>query len=430
MIKKNLFLAALLMMLGATETSAQKYVGGDISLLPTYEAKNAVYKDKNGNTISDVLLFMKEQGCNAMRVRLFVDPSKAPETHKKEGVLQDLEYVKALGKRIKDAGLYFLLDFHYSDTWTDPGKHSTPDAWKNMTTTELAAQMYSYTKECLDALNNFGATPDAIQVGNEVNIGQLWDTGKTWPSSPSSQTMQNFISYVNNAVAACREMCPQAKVVFHVAMNYRGSSASSNNNDQAKNWVNVLKDKGVDYDIFGLSYYPYYHGPLNELESLLTYLETAIPDKEIQLVEAGYPNAWYPSGATYDYTSVYDDTEEGQRQFTADLIEKLNAHPQVNGLYWWYPEANGNYFASSWYNMGLWNNSTHCALKALYELKNFISDPSGIVEVTNSKQSAGQDVCYDLLGRRIQLSGCSPLAHPSPLKKGIYVADGQLVVMK
>lgn len=417
MTKKTFLLTMLLVCIANLTTNAQKYVGGDISMLSKYEENNAVYYNKTGQRITDVLLFMKEQGMNAMRVRLFVDPSKAPEQHKKEGVCQDLPYVIALGKRIKDAGLYFLLDFHYSDTWTDPGKHSTPDAWKNMTPTELAQQMYTYTKESLQALKEGGAEPDAIQVGNELNVGQLWNTGKTWPSDPSSSTMHNFIEYINNAITACREVCPQAKVVFHVAMNYRGAN-NANNNDQAKNWATVLKNKAVDYDIFGLSYYPYFHGPMTELENLLTYLETNIPEKKIQLVEAGYPNAYYPGDATYNYTSVYPDTQAGQRQFTADLITLLNAHSQVNGLYWWYPEANGNYVSESWYNMGLWNNSSHRALSALYELSAFLTDPSGIHELKADAQCPLADT-YNLQGQRVDAN-----------YHGIAIVNANKVVMK
>ena len=422
MIKKQLFAVALLMMLGTTAVNAQKYVGGDISLLPSYEAKNAVYKDKDGKTISDVLLFMKEQGCNAMRVRLFVDPSKASETHKKEGVVQDLEYVKALGKRIKDAGLYFLLDFHYSDTWTDPGKHSTPASWTGTTAEALGQQLYDYTVAALTELQNAGAEPDAIQVGNEITYGQLWPTGHIWPAggAPSGGSWDSFYLYVKRGTEACREVCKNAKVVVHIEMSGEGKNV--------KPFLQKFLQYSPDFDVVGLSYYPYYHGDFSKLEAVLTQVETLCPDKEIQLVEAGYPNAWYPSDASFNYTSVYPDTEEGQRKFTADLITKLNAHPQVNGLYWWYPEANGNYFASSWYNMGLWNNSTHKALKALYELKNFLPDPAGIEEVKSSREqgrAAKKDVCYDLQGRRVQAPNGS-----SSLKSGIYIADGQLVVMK
>ena len=398
MNKKN-YLLILLLAMTAVASQAQKYLGGDISLLTKYEENKALYYEKNGAKITDVIQFLKAQGMNSMRLRLFVDPTKAPADHKAEGVCQDLDYVKALGKRIKDAGLHFLLDFHYSDTWTDPGKHATPDAWKSLTTTQLAEMMYSYTKECLETLIEGGAQPDAIQVGNELNLGQLWDSGKTWPTDPSSQKMSNFISCINNAVKACHDVCPQAKVVFHVAMNYR-SKGNSNNNDQARNWASLLKTKGVDYDIFGLSYYPYYHGALSELETLITALGKSIPEKKIQLVEVGYPNAWYPSDNQFDYTSTYPATEEGQRSFTKDLITLLNKYPQVNGLYWWYPEANGNYFSSSWYNMGLWNNSNHRALKALYELRAFMGDPSAIHTQRADNRLSVADR-YNLQGQRV-----------------------------
>ena len=123
--KKLLF---ALLLVTTMQISAQEplYVGGDISLLPTYEEHGANYMDKEGKKITDMLSFLKEQGMNAMRVRLFVDPSRASSEHKGQGVRQDLDYVKKLGKRIKDMGLKFMLDFHYSDTWADPGHQATP----------------------------------------------------------------------------------------------------------------------------------------------------------------------------------------------------------------------------------------------------------------------------------------------------------------
>ena len=123
----SLLFVVSLLFVGSVQ--AQKYVGGDISLLPSYEANGSKYRTTTGAAITDVITFSRDNGLNAMRVRLFVDPTKAPDAEKKEGVRQDLAYVTALGKRIKDAGLKFLLDFHYSDSWADPVKQYTPDAW-------------------------------------------------------------------------------------------------------------------------------------------------------------------------------------------------------------------------------------------------------------------------------------------------------------
>ena len=406
-------MAVLMMCMVMTTLNAQKYVGGDISLLPSYEAKNAIYYDKDGKEITDFLVFMKNEGMNSMRVRLFVDPSKASETHKKEGVVQDLDYVKALGKRIKDAGLHFLLDFHYSDTWTDPGKHATPASFTAETAEGLGQQLYDYTVSALTALIEAGAEPDAIQVGNEITFGQLWPTGYIYPTggAPAGGSWDSFYLYVKKGTEACRATCPDAKVVVHIEMSEQGKNV--------KPFLQKFLTYSPDYDILGLSYYPYFHGDLSKLETVLTEVEDLCPGKSIQLVEAGYPNAWYPSDATYDYTWKYPATEEGQRQFIADLIAKLNTHPQVNGFYWWYPEANGNYFADKWYDMGLWNNSSSRALKALYELKNFLSqEPSGIQELKNNCPKRQPAKSYNLLGQHMQDG------------KGMCVMNGKKIIIK
>ena len=133
-MKKTLLLTLLLVL--TTMVSAQKYVGGDISMLPKFQEQGAIYNNQDGQAVQP-LAFFKEQGWNAMRVRLFVDPSKASAEDRKEGAIQDLAYVKSLGKQIKDAGFQFMLDFHYSDTWTDPGQHATPAAWKSLTAEQL-----------------------------------------------------------------------------------------------------------------------------------------------------------------------------------------------------------------------------------------------------------------------------------------------------
>ena len=163
-------LLIILLVCTVLHVAAQKYVGGDISLLTKYETNGAKYYDLNGNSITNMLGFFKEQGLNSMRVRLFVDPSKSGD----RAACQDLEYVKALGKRIKDNGMSFVLDFHYSDTWADPAKQWTPDAWKSLSDADLYTKIYDYTKESLQALVDGGATPDFIQIGNEISYGMLW----------------------------------------------------------------------------------------------------------------------------------------------------------------------------------------------------------------------------------------------------------------
>ena len=171
-----------------------------------------------------------------MRVRLFVDPSKDND----KAVCQDLEYVKTLGKRIKNAGLKLILDFHYSDTWADPGKQWTPDAWKSLTDEQLNTKIYEYTKDCLEQLTAAGATPDFIQTGNEISFGMLWgtkavadgnNTNRCYTNSPAANWTR-FISLLKQAGKACREWEneQQCAVIDLENMKYLGRATGNLSN--------------------------------------------------------------------------------------------------------------------------------------------------------------------------------------------------------
>lgn len=366
-------------------TLAQKYVGGDISMLKEFIDKGAVYKDKDGNIVEPIAFF-KQQGWNAMRVRLFVDPTKATEKEKREGVIQDMAYVKALGRSIKEAGLSFMLDFHYSDTWTHPGQHATPSAWSNMTVAEKTAQIALYTKECLEELKAAGATPDIIQTGNEISDGMLYPSGRVYAGgdAPTGGSWANLAGYLASAIKACKGVCPNAKIVIHTELH------APNNVPKFYNTLAQYTD--VKFDIIGLSYYPDYHGELSVLDNVLTTLECQHPDKQIMIVETGYGFKWQISGATKNLTDTYPTTEEGQKKFTIDLIKLLNQHQNVNGLYWWYPEYTlnnivfvngsenwGQNFTNGYWNGALFQYKTGKALPALYELTTFLNNDTGIL---------------------------------------------------
>ena len=392
----------------ALTAAGQTYVGGDISMLTKYEEAGVVYKDKSGNAVQP-LTFFKEQGLNTMRVRLFVDPSKDSD----KAVCQDLDYVKALGKRIKDSGMCFMLDFHYSDTWADPAKQWTPDAWKNLDDAALADKIYEYTKECLNQLKAAGATPDFIQTGNEISYGMLWGTEGTnnnrcYTNSPAAN-WNRFFSFLKKAGLACREECPDAKIILH--------SERAAQPNVLTDFFDRMKNNSIDYDIIGLSYYPAYHGNLATLETALTTLENKNYGKDIMIVETGYSYAWALGGTTYDYTGTYPYTEKGQRKFTADLIIKLKAHSSVKGLFWWWPEDNGNKnVTSNWWNAALYDHNTGKPFAAFYELKNFNDGGTSIQEARSEKQEA-RECFYDLQGRRITAQA-----------KGIYINNHKKIV--
>ena len=409
---------ASLLVLGTAVAGAQKYVGGDISLLPRYEEAGVAYYDQSGTRVTDVLGFFKQEGQNAMRVRLFVDPSQDAD----KAVCQDIDYVKQLGKRIKDAGLKLLLDFHYSDTWADPAKQWTPDSWKALTDAQLYTKIYDYTKDCLEQLKAAGATPDFIQTGNEISYGMLWGTedkagnnqdSRCYTNSPAANWTR-FTTLLTEAGKACREVCPEAKIVIH--------SERTPKADVLTDFFDRMKAAALDYDIIGLSYYPAYHGDLGTLETALKALEDKAYGKDIWIVETGYSYAWAINGDAngkekdFDYTATYPYTEEGQRRFTADLIDRLNAHTSVKGLFWWWPEDNGNKNVTArWWNAALYNHDTGKPYAAFYELKKFAGESAGVESITSSA-ATGDNCWYSLDGKRIE---------GKPGSKGIYINNGQ-----
>ena len=363
-------------------------VGGDISMLTKYEAHqkkalqynvtNAHYYDINGQIIPDVIPWLKEQGWNAARVRLFVNPANASAEDKGQGVIQNLDTVKVLGKRIKAAGMKFMLDFHYSDSWADPVKQYTPAEWAGLDDEALTQKIYEYTRDCLRALKAAGATPDYIQTGNEISYGMCWGPVGTPADkllkcySGDEANWERFTNLLKAAGRACREECPRAKIILHTERVAKTSIML--------NFYNQMRDKQVDYDIIGLSYYPYFHGALSVISNALNNVANNYPDKDIMIVETGY--SYHYKVGDMDYSSTWPLTYEGQRKFTADLIARIKPYRQVKGLFWWFPEANEYGLGGSlwnilhvndnWYNAGLWDHETGKATPALYELKNFV----------------------------------------------------------
>ncbi len=425
-MKKHLLLT-MMMALTIGVQAQTKFVGGDISMLTKYEDAGVKYKDKNGTDVQP-LKFFYDQGLNAMRVRLFVNPSNATTAEKKEGVCQDIAYVTALGKRIKQAGFKLMLDFHYSDTWADPAKQWTPKDWLDLTDEQLYERIYNYTKESLTTLTKAGVIPDFIQTGNEISYGILYGKGiitkntdaetkyetssGTYKKCYTSSTANwdRFTTLLKNAGKACRDICPDAKIILHTERSAQPTTLTA--------FYDKMKTAGVDYDIIGLSYYPAYHQSIATLENAIKALENKSYGKDIMIVETGYSYAWALNETSFDYTATYPYTEEGQRKFTADLITMLNKHSSVTGLFWWWMEDNGNTSVTpKWWNAALYDHNTGKPYAALYELKNFVSANTGIRDIKTKKVT--DDAWYRLDGQRMSTK---------PATKGIYIHQGRKVI--
>ena len=181
----------------------------------------------------------------------------------------------------------------------------------------------------------------------------------------------------------------------------------------------------VDYDVIGLSYYPFWHKGLPVLSETLNRLATNFPEKTVQIVEAAY-NYQYLSNPEYDFSSIWPITPEGQAAFARDLVAELKKHANVNGLYWWFPEENGTgpnkSVTGGWLNRGLWDNSSHRALPALYELKSFLDNASAIIPRRQERigEVAASADWYSLQGIRLS---------SAPSRDGLYLHGGQKVLL-
>lgn len=426
--------AILSLMMSESMALTKLVAGADLSLVPAYEKAGDVWLDASGMSINTtyadgMITYVKEVAkWNSIRVRLFVDPTKDSDL----ATCQDIEYVKTLGARIKAAGLDFLLDIHYSDTWADPKQQKIPASWGFGTSTSnevMAEKVYTYTTSVLQDLKSAGATPDYVQVGNEISYGMLLrsNNDKVYPaSSYNATTWGRLAMLVGQGCKAVREQCPQAKIILHIE---RAASDS-----QTTNFFSYLQKAGLAddaYDIVGLSYYPFWHGQLSQLEATIKALDNKFPDKEVQIVEIGWNcNEYYPGDATYAANKFsWGLSPEGQDQMLNELIPMLKIHPNVTGIYYWCPEECGNAANSAgvnqvmngWMNRGFWEltwkSGQHKLISegALNAISTFLPEESHISELDIENTDAP---LYDILGRRVE----------APIKGHIYIKNGRKAV--
>ena len=393
-----------------TQPQPTRLVGGDISLLPSYEQAAVKYLTQDGKTIDDLVSYLasEEVGWNAIRLRLFVEPANASAKDKGEGVWQSLDYITPLARRVKAAGMQLLIDFHYSDSWADPGKQTKPLAWQSLNDEQLPQTLYDYTHDALKHLADNDATPDYIQIGNEISFGMLWETARVDAYHDTNWT--SLAALLNAGAKACREVCPQARLIIH--------TEQAGNETTTVNYYRLLDKYSVDYDIIGLSYYPFWHKSLSQLATTLNTLAQEFPQRKVQIVETAYYYQ-YPPSSGYDAQSApWPATSEGQKDYAEALVAELSKHDNIEALYWWNPEENGhqNSVLKDWINRGLFDNNTGRALPALYVLKAFIATTA--IHHTATPDLSATTTPYNLAGQRLT-------REPA---KGVYIRNGKKVV--
>ena len=231
-----------------------KMLGADISFLPQLEERGIKFSDKGMQ--KDAIEILKDHGFNYVRLRIFNDPSADSGYSPKKGFC-DLQHTLQMATRIKKAGLKLLLDFHYSDTWADPGKQLKPAAWKGFSFPDLTKALHDYTKKVMLALQQQNTLPDMVQVGNEINHGIVWPDGRVNNLDSLSQLLKSGIS-------AIKEVAPSTIIMLHIALGGQ--------HDESVWFIDNMLARGVQFDVIGESYYPKWHGTLDDLKNNLTSL--------------------------------------------------------------------------------------------------------------------------------------------------------------
>lgn len=295
-------------------SNAQTYaIGADLSFMKQAEDNGIVFKE-NGEAKPCLEIF-KDHGYNWIRLRLFHTPTRLPN---------DLEYTIALAKEAKQMGFRFLLNYHYSDTWADPGKQFIPVAWEGKSHAELVQAVFEYTQSTMIAFRDSGAFPDMVQVGNETSNGMLWPDGKL------PDNWDNFAELVqagiNGVYASCgNNPCPE--IMIHID--------KGGNKNFTKYYFDKINSYGIEYDVIGQSYYPWWHGNLLSLRECLNFTANEYK-KDVIVVEAAYN--WTPREYV-DTLAPFPESPEGQREFLEEVNRVVLSVPDNRGcgVFWWEP---------------------------------------------------------------------------------------------
>jgi len=303
----------LLLILPA-ETMAQFANGADIGWLSQMEANRYVFKDRSGIQ-KNCLDILKEEGVNALRFRVWVNPS---------GVYCNKKDVAYMAHRADSAGFSVLIDFHCSDTWADPSHQSKPAAWANDSLPKLLTDLYNHVYSVLDTLKSLGVVPKWVQIGNETNNGMLW------PDGMATTHMANFARMLDTGYAATKAVDSSIQVIVHL---------SNGHDNTMYRWMfDSLKANGARWDIIGMSVYPYWANlswqtddslALINMKDMITRYNT-----RVMVVEAGY---------------LYNQPVDANH-YLLDLIAKTKSAGGL-GVFYWEPECY-NWMS---YQLGAWD---------------------------------------------------------------------------
>lgn len=318
---KLIFLGIAILFFAARLSAADDFAfGADLSFLRQAEANGCVFKD--GVHPAAGLQIFRDHNYNWIRLRIFVEPVR-------EGLPNNLAYTLACAEDAKKLGYKFLLDFHYADSWADPGKQPIPALWKNLSHAQRVQALFQYTRDTIAAFRAAGAMPDMVQIGNEITHGMLWPDGQLpghW---------DNFADYLRAGIKGVAAGCgdgPRPKIMLHLAADGKTPATQY--------FFDNINRYGIPYDVIGFSYYPWWHGTLGDLQTNLAFAATRY-GKDIFVVETAY--YWKTNQETQGKEHPFPETPEGQRDFLDSVTRVVLATPQGRGkgVFWWEPAVTG-----------------------------------------------------------------------------------------
>ena len=294
--------------------------GADVGWLPQMEATGYKFYDADGSE-KDCLQLLKDRGINTIRLRVWVNPNN----DKASGHCSPQETV-VMAVRAQKIGMRIMIDFHYSDSWADPGKQNKPAAWANHSFPELLNDVYNHTYDVLKLLKKAGVTPEWVQVGNEIPSGMLWPEGHT-------DNFPQLAQLLNKGYEATKAIDSKIKVIVHLD--------EGNKNEKFRWFFDKATELNVKYDVIGLSYYPFwlktdYKENIADLENNLKDM-TSRYNKEVMVVEVGG-----------DYT-----LEQNTKEMLEATIKAVKSVPDNKGLgvVYWEPQGTKSW---SGYQLNAW----------------------------------------------------------------------------
>lgn len=306
---------------------AGRVVGADLSFVPRLLTLGAEYRVEGA--AADPLAIFADHGFGLVRLRLWHTPAEP---------WHGLDETLAYAGDVRAAGYDLMLDLHYSDTWADPAHQTKPAAWEGLDFPTLVDSVYAYTNAVVRRFRDADALPQYVQIGNEISGGLLWDDGRVGGAWDTPEQWDQLTALLAAGVAAVRDSLDQSeqpKIIIH--LDNGGSNAL------CRWFFDHLEDAGLDFDVIGVSFYPWWHGTLTELRENLHDIAPRY-SKEVMVVETAYPWTLDDHDGTGNFVSDpgqlhvgYPATPEGQMSFLRDLQAITEGVPGGLGsgpVYW------------------------------------------------------------------------------------------------